>query len=98
VQKATTASEQKKMKKAFVKLFPDALFYDELYDSNSVKAVRTKEDKIAEKIAGKVALEYIKDMFDDHDCNKDNDCDECDGMDIFAVVDVDDVGDFDFDD
>lgn len=57
----TTETEQRKLKKAFMQVFPDNLFIDNLYDKNSVL---TKEQREYRAEVEADAAEEIEDVYD----------------------------------
>ena len=72
---STTIAEQKKLKRAFLKIYPDNLFYDELGESNSVgnncRCVYGDDSAIVRQ--------YISGMERSCSCNHDGECDDsCD--------------------
>ena len=76
-----TISEQKKIKKELLKLFPDNLFYDDLGEANSVKVKRPRRS--AGDIAGDIfdynlAVAAFNHTFGDNNDHDDCDCDDCD--------------------
>ena len=79
-----TVSEQQKIKKVLLKLFPDNLFYDDLGESNSVrikKPRRSAGDVASDMFDYAIAAAAFHQAFgdndhDDHDC--DCDSDDCD--------------------
>lgn len=61
----TTEAEQRKLKKAFMQVFPDNLFIDNLYDKNSVLTKKQRmEQAHVEAWAAMEATEIIDDYFD----------------------------------
>ena len=82
VQVETSISEQQKLKKVFVKLFPDSLFYDDLNDTNSAKIKRSNRKGTVRDIAHdyleyKLSMDIFERAFDNDHCNCD-DHDDCD--------------------
>lgn len=79
-----TVSEQQKVKKVFLKLFPDNLFYDDLGQVNSVKAKkphRNLEDIASDAFDYALAAAAFDQAFGDNDDDGDDcDCgfDDCD--------------------
>ena len=76
-----TISEQQKIKKVLLKLFPDNLFYDDLGEANSVKVKRPRRsagdiasDIFDYALAAAAFNHAFGDNDDDHNC----DCDDCD--------------------
>lgn len=86
----TTVSEQQKIKKVLLKLFPDNLFYDDLGEANSIKTKKPKQsaDDIVNDIfnyalTANAFSHTFGDRDDDYDCDCDHDdhdcdCDDCD--------------------
>lgn len=91
IQIETSLDEQQKLKKVFLKLFPDSLFYDDLRQTNSIKIPGKKHtsaasDAIDNIIAYEIADNFFEKAFGhDEDCDCDCDCDnndcECDNND-----------------
>lgn len=87
----TSTAEQKRLKKAILKIYPDNMFYDDLYEVNSIKYTNNRRhDKDTDYYwMGDWSTEDIKEYFsndnDDYDRDDDNcDCeggDDCDCMD-----------------
>lgn len=85
-----TISEQQKVKKVLLKLFPDNLFYDDLGEANSVKSKkprRSASDIASDMFDYTIAAHAFSQAFggsDDNDCDCDHDndhdydCDDCD--------------------
>ena len=88
IQVETSYDEQRKLKKAFMKVFPDSLFYDDLRENNSVKIKRKNSyglsDFASDFFSYKIAEDIIE-SFDDDDCDCGCDCDndsfDCDAND-----------------
>lgn len=86
IQIATTISEQQKLKKTFIKLFPDGLFYDDLNEPNSIKPNQKSSKGIVRDISkdyfeyrlAKFAFEHTFDNDDSCDCNEHDSHDDCD--------------------
>lgn len=80
VQVETSYEDQRKLKKAFLKVFPDSLFYDDLRQNNSVKIKRNNSyglsDFASDFFSYKIAQDIIEDAFDNDDCDCDN-CNDC---------------------
>jgi hypothetical protein len=80
-----TVSEQQKVKKVLLKLFPDNLFYDDLGESNSVrikKPRRSASEIASDMFDYAIAAAAYNQAFGDND-NDDHDCDsdDCDSDD-----------------
>lgn len=71
-----TVSEQQKVKKVFLKLFPDNLFYDDLGQSNSVKVKKPHRD-LGDIASDAFDYALAAAAFDQAFCD-DNDGDDCD--------------------
>lgn len=76
-----TISEQQKIKKVLLKIFPDNLFYDDLGETNSVKVKRPRRsagdiasDIFDYALAATAFNQTFGNNDDDHNC----DCDDCD--------------------
>ena len=84
-----TVSEQQKIKKVLLKLFPDNLFYDDLGESNSVRIKKPKRsagDIASDMFDYAIAAAAFNHAFgdndnDDHDCDCDTDDCNCDNDD-----------------
>lgn len=68
VQIGTSYNEQSRIKKAFLKIAPDSLFYDDLRQNNSIKIKRENNyglsDLASDFFSYKIAEEIIEDAFD----------------------------------
>ena len=80
-----TISEQQKVKKVLLKLFPDSLFYDDLGETNSVKVKqprRSASDIASDMFDYAIAAHAFNHAFGDgddvHDCDCDHDDCDCD--------------------
>ena len=81
ITKRTSPSEQRRMKKAFLQVFPDCLFYDNLADQNSVPYARDNYndwngDPFGHYSVGSIfGSDCYCDSHDSHnDCDGDCDC------------------------
>lgn len=67
----TTVSEQRKLKKAFLQIFPDCLFVDDLFEKNSVlteeqRKARAKANRRA-FVEGVLVSEFVDAVYDSDD-------------------------------